>query len=171
MASPTVMSSASAKTCGFMMRPAVSLGILEQVLDFAGLLPAHQLEDGRRQLFRQVVDQGRRIVRRQLLDELGDLFRGPAGEQLRARLRAELAEGLHRQPAVALDQHGERRDAIAIGKLAEHLREVCRVLFLKKIRQVCRGANPEEALDRVKDEIDLPLRRHTNPSLYHAQTP
>ena len=147
------------------MRPAVSFGILEQILDFARLSPAHQLEDGRRQLFWQVVDQGRRVVRRQLLDQLGDLFGGSAGEQLRARLRAELAEGLHRQPAVALDQHGERRDAIAIGQLAENLREVCGVLFLEKIRQVGRGAHSEEALHRVKDEIDLPLRRHTNPLL------
>jgi hypothetical protein len=47
IASPTVMSSASAKTCGFMMRPAVRSGNSSRFLDLARLLAAHELEHGR----------------------------------------------------------------------------------------------------------------------------
>ena len=140
-------------------------GVFEQVLDLARFLAAHQFEHGRRQLFGQVVDDGRRVVGGQLLDELGDLFGRAAREQLRARLGAELAEGLHGEPAVAFDEHGERGQAIAFGKLAENLREVGGMLFLQEIRQVGRRANPEQALHRVQDEIDLPLRWHANPLL------
>ncbi len=78
---------------------------------------------------------------------------------------AQLAERLHGQPAVALDQYGKRRDPIAVGQLTEYLRKIRRVLFLEEIRQVCRGADPQKALDGIEDEIDLALRRHTNPLL------
>ena len=148
------------------MRPAVCSAILEQVLDFARLLPAHQLEHRGRQLFRQVVDQGRRVVRRQLLDELGDLFGRPAGQQLRARLGPELAERLHRQPAVALDQHGEHRDAARVSgsspKICARSAGCC---FWSRFDRLAVAPTLQKALDRVEDEIDLPLRRHTNPLL------
>ncbi len=38
------------------------LGILEEILDLARFLAAHQLEDGVRELFRQVIDDRGRIV-------------------------------------------------------------------------------------------------------------
>ena len=85
------------------------LVVLEQVLDDARLLRAHQVEDGRRQLFRQVVDQGGGVVGRDLLRELGDLFGRPGGQQRRAGFRAELGDRLHREAAVALGQQAEGR--------------------------------------------------------------
>ena len=67
------------------------LGVLEQVLDHARFLRAHQVEDRGRQLLGQVVDQRRRVVGRDLLRELGDLLgraRRPAARRpLRARAR------------------------------------------------------------------------------------
>ncbi len=48
------------------------------------------------------------------------------------------------------------------GQLAEDLGEVRGMLFLEEIGQVCRRTDPEQALDRVEDEIDFALRRHTN---------
>ena len=61
-----------------------ALGVLEQVLDDAGLPGAHQIEDGRREVLGQVVDERGRVVGRNLLGELGDLLRGPRGEKRRA---------------------------------------------------------------------------------------
>ena len=103
-----------------------ALGVLEQVLDDAGFLRPHQVEDRGRQVFRQVVDQGGGIVGRNLLSELGDFLRRPGGEQRGAGLGTELRHGLHRQTAVAIGQQAERRLAIALLQLAENLREIGR---------------------------------------------
>jgi hypothetical protein len=141
------------------------LGIFEQVFDLARFLAPHQLEDGRGELFGQVVDEGCRVVGRQLLDELGYLFGRSARQQLRAGLRTELAERFHGEPAVAFDEHREGGQAVAFGQFAENLCKIRRMLLLQEIRQVGRGADPEQALYRIENEIDLPLRRHANPLL------
>ncbi len=136
------------------------LVVLEQVLDDARLLRAHQVEDRRRQLLRQVVDQRRGVVGGNLLRELGDLFGRAGGEQRRARLRTELGDGLHRQPAVALGEQAEGRLAILVGQLAEDLGEVGGMLLLQQVQQVGGRTNAQQSLDRVEDEIDSALRRH-----------
>ena len=136
------------------------LVVLEQVLDDARFLRPHQVEDGRRQLFRQVVDQRRGVVGRDLLRELGDLFGRARREQRGARLRTELGDRLHRQPAVALGQQAERRLAILVRQLAEDLGEVGGVLLLQQVQQVGGRTNAQQSLDRVEDEIDSALRRH-----------
>src|SRR5207253_7865101 len=133
----------------------------EQVLDLAGFLPAHQVKNRGLQLFRQVIDNGRRIVRRNQLDELGDLFRRPAGQQRGARFGTQLAERFHGEPAVALDEDGKRRYAIAVRELTKNLREVGGMLLLEKIEEIGRGANSEQALYRIQDDVAFPLRRHS----------
>ena len=154
------------------------LVVLEEVLDHARLLRTHQVENGGRELLRQVVDQGSRIVGGDFLGELGDLLGGPGGKQRGARLRAELrdqhgsgfrtqlAQRLHGEPVVALNEHGKRRYAIAVRELTKNLREVGGMLLLEEIQQVGDGTNAEQPLDRVEDEIDSTLRRHENPSAH-----
>ena len=109
------------------------LGVFEQVLDLAGFLPAHQVQNRGLQLFRQEIDNGRRIIRWNQLDELGDLFRRTPGKQHGARFGTQLAERFHGEPAVALDEHGKRRDATAVRELTENLREVGGMLLLEKV--------------------------------------
>ena len=136
------------------------LVVLEQVLDDARFLRAHQVEDGRRQLFRQVVDQRGGVVGRNLLRELGDLFGRPGGQQRRAGLGTELGDRLHRQAAVALGEQAERGLAVLVGKLAEDLGEIGGMLLLQQVQQVGGRTNAQQSLDRVEDEIDSALRRH-----------
>jgi hypothetical protein len=76
---------------------------------------------------------------------------------------AELAQRLHGEPAVAFEENGKGGDAVAIGKLAKDLREIGWMLLLKDIAEIRGCAYAQEALDRVQDEIDSPLRRHTEP--------
>jgi hypothetical protein len=136
------------------------LVVFEQVFDHARFLRAHQIEHGRRQLFRQVVDQRGGVVGRNFLRELGDLLGGARAEECGARFGAELGDRFHGQTPVALGEQAEGRLAVLVGKLAEDLGEVGGVLLLKQVQQVGSRTNAQQSFDRVKDEIDSALRRH-----------
>ena len=103
------MSSESAKTFGFMMRPAVFSGYSSSSPTSApaGFFCISSRTCGG-ELLGQVIDDGRRIVGRQLLRQLDDLLGRSPGEQRGGSLRPQLAEGFHRQAAVALDQERKR---------------------------------------------------------------
>ena len=145
------------------MRPAVCSGYSSRFSTLRGFLAAHQVEDRRRQVLRQVVDDGRGVVGRQLLDEARDLLGGPIGEQRGAGLRADLAERLHGELAVSLEEQRERGMALALLERAEDLREVGRVLFLQQIQQVRGGPDTQQPLDRVEDDVQFSLLRHVRP--------
>ena len=130
------------------------LRVLEQVLDPAAFLLAHQLEDGRRQLLGQVVDDGRGVVGRQLLDEAGDLLGGPLGQQRGAVLGPQLGECLHREAAVALDEDVEGGVTVAIDQFGEDLGEVGRVLLLQQVQQIRRRAHAEQPPDRIEHDVE-----------------
>ncbi len=124
-----------------------SLGVLEQVLDDARLLRAHQVENRGGQFLRQVVDQGRGIVRRDVLREFRDFLSRSSRQERGARFRAQLGDGLHGQAAVPIGQHGERGLAFLVLKLAEDLREVGRMLFLEKIQEVGGRTDAQQSPD------------------------
>jgi len=137
-----------------------SFVVLEQVLDDPGFFRAHQVEHGRGQFLRQVIDQCGSIVGRNFLCEPRNLFGGTGRQQRRAGFRAQLGDGLHGQPAVALGQQAERRIALLVLQFAEHLREVGGMLFLQEIQQVRGRANAQQPPHRVENDVDSSLRRH-----------
>src|SRR4030095_12138870 len=135
-------------------------GVLQQILDNARFLRAHQVEDGCRQVLRQVIDQGSGIVGGNVLRELGDFFRGTSRQQNGARFRAELRDRLHRQAAVPIGKHREGCLTLLVLELAEYLGKVGRVLLLKQIEQVGGRTNTQQSPDRIEYEINSALRGH-----------
>ena len=129
------------------MRPAVCSAYSSRFSTTPDSFGPHQVEDGGRQLLRQVVDQRGGIVGGDLLRELGDLFGRAGGQQRRTGLGPELGDGLHRQTAVALGEQAERRLAILFGKVAEDLGEVGGMLLLQQVQQVGGRTDAQQSLD------------------------
>ena len=117
------------------------------VLHRAGRAVLHQLQNGGRQLLREVVDQGSRVVGRNLLRELGDLFGGTSGEQRGTVLRTQFRHRLHGQTTVPIGQHRECGFTFLVLQLAKDLREVGRMLFLKEIQEIGGRTNTQQSSD------------------------
>ena len=165
MASPAVMSSESAKTFGFMMRPAVCSSYSSRSpTSSPGPFP-DQLEHGGRDGLGQVVDDRRRIVGRQIVQEPRDVLGRSIGQQRRAPLRAQLAQRFHRELAVAIDQEGEGGVPVLFAEIAEDLREIGGVLLVEQVDEIRRRAEANQALHRIEDDVNLALRHRDPPNL------
>ena len=148
------MSSESAKTFGFMMRPAVFSGYSSSSPTSP---PAGRFWNSSStavdKLLGQVIDDRRRVVGRQLLEEFDYVFGRAVREERRAGLRAELRQRFHRQTAVPFGEDREGGVPVFVGKLREDLCEIGRMLLLKQIDKVRRRAHPEQAFHGVEDDV------------------
>ena len=161
------MSSESAKTFGFMMRPAVCSSYSSRSPTSSPGRFSISSRTAADERLRQVVDDRGGVVRRQVVEEAGDLLGRAIGEQRGAPFGPELAERFHRQLAVALDEEREGGAAILLAELGEDLGEVGGMLLVQEIDEVRRRAEAHQAPDGIEDDVNLALR-HAIRSIYHA---
>ena len=154
------MSSESAKTFGFMMRPAVCSGYSSSspTSPPAGRF-CDQLEDGGRQLLRQVVDDRRRVVRRQLLQRARRSLRrtGRRAARRRPRDRARTAPP---SPAGCCARPGARtrRGRSLSGSSEKTCARSAGCCFWSRLTRFAVAPNAQQALDGVEDDVQLALR-------------
>ena len=156
------MSSESAKTFGFMMRPAV-FRVFEQLADIgAGRLLLHQLQHGGRQFFRQVIDDCRHVVGGSSWVSL-TISSAERPERRRSRFRPELRSTPPSRAGCCARRGARRPRPDPCREARRRAEQVGGILLLEQVDEVRRRPHALKALDEVEHDVELALQHRNCP--------